>query len=336
MSTELKRVPLDFDWPLDKVWHGFINHFRDSQEECKLCQGSGYSPYAKSLHDKWYGYVEFHPKETGSTPFLPTDKAIVEEITRKVKRDDETYEFYRQEHLRFEMGLRHPLFDSDRSTPEEFEAKWGVEIDRDAVDEIVPVVMTEAIRMCNLYNGQMSHHLDDEDVKALIANGRLKDLTHDFVPGQGWTEKSPKVMPSAREVNLWSLSGFGHDGLNQHFVIEDRCKRAGKPKHCMVCEGDGYTQMEKGRKLAEAWRPTEPPEGEGYQMWETVSEGAPISPVFETPEALAEWLADNATHKGLSKEEWLSVIGAGGASVSFAIVGGEMMNGEQFVARGKA
>jgi hypothetical protein len=23
MGREIKRVPLDFDWPLDKVWHGF-------------------------------------------------------------------------------------------------------------------------------------------------------------------------------------------------------------------------------------------------------------------------------------------------------------------------
>ncbi len=35
------------------------------------------------------------------------------------------------------------------------------------------------------------------------------------------------------------------------------------------------------------------PEGTGYQMWETTSEGSPISPVFETAEALAKWLADN-------------------------------------------
>ena len=30
-----------------------------------------------------------------------------------------------------------------------------------------------------------------------------------------------------------------------------------------------------------------------YQMYETTTEGTPISPVMETPEALARWLADN-------------------------------------------
>lgn len=29
-----------------------------------------------------------------------------------------------------------------------------------------------------------------------------------------------------------------------------------------------------------------------YMMYETTSEGTPISPAFETPEALAHWLAD--------------------------------------------
>lgn len=334
MSTELKRVALDFDWPLDKVWHGFVNHFRDSQEECKLCQGSGYSPYAKSLHDKWYGYVEFHPKETGSTPFLPTDPMIVGQIGSKISRDEETYKFYREAHFQFKMGMVHPVLDSDRSTLEQFERKWDVKVSRRLVEDIPPVLMTEAIRMCNIYNGSLMHHLDDEDVETLVADGRLNQLTHDFVPGQGWTEKSPKVMPSAREVNLWGLQGFGHDSLNQHVVIEGRCKRAGKQRTCMVCDGEGYTQMEKARKLAEAWRPTEPPEGEGYQMWETVSEGAPISPVFETPEALADWLAEHVAHKGLSADQWLKVIEAKGAPVSMVMINGKMMNGEEAVAGG--
>ena len=33
-----------------------------------------------------------------------------------------------------------------------------------------------------------------------------------------------------------------------------------------------------------------PPAGDGWQLWETVSEGSPISPVFTTPEELARWM----------------------------------------------
>lgn len=54
---------------------------------------------------------------------------------------------------------------------------------------------------------------------------------------------------------------------------------------------------------------TDPPVGNGYQLWETTSEGSPISPVFATPEELAEWCEDGATVLGfekISKEEWLN------------------------------
>ena len=51
----------------------------------------------------------------------------------------------------------------------------------------------------------------------------------------------------------------------------------------------------------------EPPKGEGYQLWNTTSEGSPISPVFETLDKLCEWCEVNATTFGkfkATKEEW--------------------------------
>lgn len=48
-----------------------------------------------------------------------------------------------------------------------------------------------------------------------------------------------------------------------------------------------------------------------YMMYETVSEGTPISPAFETPEELARWLADNGASAGpfstANYEQWLRV-----------------------------
>ena len=52
----------------------------------------------------------------------------------------------------------------------------------------------------------------------------------------------------------------------------------------------------------------EPPVGDGYQLWETVSEGGPVSPVFETLEKLSEWCADNCpawAHEYFTKDEWM-------------------------------
>jgi hypothetical protein len=40
----------------------------------------------------------------------------------------------------------------------------------------------------------------------------------------------------------------------------------------------------------------EVPTGEGWQVWETVSEGAPITPVFATDEELIDWLVTEGTH----------------------------------------
>lgn len=49
-----------------------------------------------------------------------------------------------------------------------------------------------------------------------------------------------------------------------------------------------------------------------YQMYETTSEGSPISPVMETAEALAQWLADNGAsifgYSTATYETWLRII----------------------------
>lgn len=47
---------------------------------------------------------------------------------------------------------------------------------------------------------------------------------------------------------------------------------------------------EADRAAYEAWERTEPPTGEGWQMWETVTEGSPQTPVFATAEGLVDYL----------------------------------------------
>lgn len=77
----------------------------------------------------------------------------------------------------------------------------------------------------------------------------------------------------------------------------------------------GY--LDPSGNYGEDWSPTGPPSGEGFQMWETTSEGSPISPVFASPDELATWLADtNASafgRLGATKEQWLAMIGKGWA-----------------------
>lgn len=61
----------------------------------------------------------------------------------------------------------------------------------------------------------------------------------------------------------------------------------------------------------------EPEELTHIQMYETCSEGTPISPVMEKPKELARWLADNNASafgsQGASYESWLATIEQGWA-----------------------
>lgn len=70
---------------------------------------------------------------------------------------------------------------------------------------------------------------------------------------------------------------------------------------------DGYFG-EVAQKLKQL---CEVPEGEGYQLWETTSEGSPVSPVFETLDALCAWCENNATTFGsckATKEQWKQML----------------------------
>lgn len=152
-------------------------------------------------------------------------------------------------------------------------------------------IIREGHRLAGLWNGRWSHHLTQDDVNALVAAGRLMNFTHTWNPETRWQKIDPPVVPTAEQVNEWSLRGLGHDSINAMAVIRARCEREGVPFTCETCQGHGSLEVYEGQRAeAEAWEPTEPPAGDGWQLWETVSEGSPVSPVFPTAEALAQWL----------------------------------------------
>lgn len=55
MSRNLKRVPLDFDWPLNIIWKGYLNPY--SPTDCKLCGASGYNKETRRISDDWYDFA---------------------------------------------------------------------------------------------------------------------------------------------------------------------------------------------------------------------------------------------------------------------------------------
>jgi len=229
----LKHVPLDFQWPIDKVWEGYINPY--PPQECSACEGSGYNPETKQIADDFYNF-----NDTGR--------------------------------------------------------EW-----------------------CN--------DITQDEVQALVDKGRLMDFTH--VPlndeqrevvrkkmadgGNSWLPYNNGRIPTADEVNEWNRKPglHGHDAINRWILIEARAKRLGVYGKCSHCDGEGVIfKSEEHRKLYEEWEEHEPPTGEGYQLWETCSEGSPVSPVFANAEELADWCAENATifaSEKTSRENWLQM-----------------------------
>lgn len=276
MSRELRRVSLDFAWPLNKVWGGYKKPAQLEEIPCPDCSegvGVGYAPRAKYLYGLWYGYVPFHPSETGSTPFMADTPAVRACAERNI------------EHAPGYYGVGESA------------------------------VQREAQRLANLFNGSWSHHLSQDDVDALVDGGRLVDFTHTFDRVNRWQPKDPPVRPTAAEVNVWSLDGMGHDSINAHVAIEARCEREGASVTCLTCDGNGSIEAYTGQRAeADAWKWIEPPTGEGYQLWETCSEGSPVSPVFETMEELCDYAAANCSTFGrdtASADQWREMLDEG-------------------------
>lgn len=291
MGREIKRVPLDFDWPLKKTWAGFLSPERLHEKECPDCGGRGYSPHARDLHELWYGNLPFHPAMTGSRPVTAETPAVRAFAERNVAHAPDYY-----------------------GTGES-------------------AIVREGTRLAKLWNGMWQHHLSQEDVDALVANDQLRELTSHFVKGEGWVKNEPAVKPTAQQVNEWSLGGNILTGLSStdcYVAIKARCERDGYRDECATCNGHGSLEAYPGqRQEAEDWEPEQPPAGEGWQMWETVSEGSPVSPVFATPEELADWMtgpdADQFS-RASSREGALKFIKAGWAP-SFIGVGDTLMSG---------
>jgi hypothetical protein len=291
MGREIKRVALDFKWPIDKRWEGYLLPENLYPVSCPDCDGMGYSAEALVMYKQWYGNAPFQPSDTGSAPFTPETPEVRVFAERNVSRAPEYYGTG-------EFAIFH-----------------------------------EANRLATLFNGSWSHHLSQADVDALVEAGRLMDFTHTWSPEERWKAKDPAPEVTADEVNRWSVSGFGHDSINCGVVIEARCKRMGGSHTCAVCGGEGSTEAYEGQSAErEAWEPTEPPAGEGWQVWETVSEGSPISPVFADREALIRWLMSPAytwgTSRPLTREQAENFAESAWAPTAI-IVNNEVIPGDQ-------
>lgn len=282
MGRKLMRVPMDFSWPLNKVWGGYLNPYTAQNIDCPDCDGSGSAPEAKRFKDEWYGHAPFDPAAYGATPLTVDHPGVQEAARNNIKRSPEYYG----------NGER--------------------------------AIEREARRLHNLWRGQWNHHLIQADVDALVAAERLMDFTRRprtaeqeeqlKAAGGYWLPESNGYVPTADEVNAWSMRGFGHDAINQEICVRARCERHGYPVECARCGGDGgLWPTPEIKQLSEDWKEVEPPTGEGFQLWETTSEGSPTSPVFATLDELCAWCEHGATTFGSNKTsaaEWRRMLDA--------------------------
>lgn len=322
MSRHLKRVPLDFDWPLKEVWGGYLNPYYKQAGTCPDCE-NGYDrakgrldANAALFHDQWYGNVLFDPIAYGAEPLSQLADEVWSFARRNIKSAPDYYmtDAERAAILKFKQDamLGFPAHEEPLIAFPTF--------DQDAA------IAREAKRLYNLWKNQWCHHLIQADVDALIEADRLWDFTRvpvndeqrEVVRAQleagenSWLPYPNGQHPTAAKVNAWSFSSFGHDGLNRGVCIEARCKREGVPYMCVRCAGSGrvWPTPEIQRRY-ESWEREGPPTGDGYQLWEDCSEGSPVSPVFTSLDDLCTWAADHATtfaHFTATKAQWLEML----------------------------
>lgn len=174
--------------------------------------------------------------------------------------------------------------------------------------------------------------LTQGDVDYLVAEGHLRALRR-----REPTEDNPRdwewvaVPRSAEEVNAANAKAIGLGigelevgSMQIHALVTRRCEQIGAPHSCGTCDGHADVGTVEQRAAYEAWKGTEPPEGPAFQLWETTSEGSPVSPPFASLPELAEWCATGATAFGRirwSREDWLASFTAGTTDTDTMLIG---------------
>jgi hypothetical protein len=123
-------------------------------------------------------------------------------------------------------------------------------------------------------------------------------------------------------------------GLDRTSVHHDLVKLVGKSLGislaCPACNGEGFVIVDAAQyALAKTWEPYEPPVGPGWQVWESVSTGSPITPVYPTAEALIAALqAVGTRYDGrFSRKSAEAFVRAGWAPSAGAVEGGSLLDG---------
>lgn len=80
--------------------------------------------------------------------------------------------------------------------------------------------------------------ITQDEYEALVQAGRINYKVIDL------EEKELLTREEVNEQNSPGARGMGHDGINQHILIEARLKRMGLPLVCPICNGKAYNYVE--------------------------------------------------------------------------------------------
>lgn len=278
MGREVRRVPADFNWPLNKVWHGFKMPDELHSQQCYHCGGQGVNAATRVLSDSWYDQAGFVMVAYQFAPHI-TDAEIAKMV--------------------HDLGGRWTYrYGQDRNGNVAERPPWKIIGD---------------------YRG-WQHDLTQDEVQLLFDEGRFYRL------------KEKGVCPTAAEINEAYQHGMGHDAINMWICVKARAQRMGIYGHCEHCKGEGRLwRDEEHKRLNNEWESTPPPEGPAYQIWETVSEGSPVSPAFMKPEDLARWMVrnDSSVTSGTTFDGWVKFITKVGFAPSAIGVGDDIKSGVQ-------
>lgn len=168
-----------------------------------------------------------------------------------------------------------------------------------------------------------AHERLSDLVSLLMLSGEdsIKGKNHPYFDSIQKTVFGFNSIPSSDLAELTNgLSGremsfMGHDACDRWTATNKIIKAAGLSKNwgtCTTCKGhriDPSVRLKYTR-----WKEKEPPTGDGYQLWTTTNEGAPISPVFSTLKELCGYAAENCTtfaYNKTSKENWENMLNDG-------------------------
>ena len=250
MGREIRRVPVDFDWPLDKRWHGFLVPEGLHGEPCRDCN------VGETWASRWLYIL------CSQIGMLATDV-----------RDQEAG---RPMHP-WLAGNPYPAYIPG---PDLHTAGTIPRVSADILDLFVGITGRPAAEIGGLFGRTIEYDIYQAIGKA--------------AGGEEWGQ-------------------------------------------CPTCAGQGEHEKYPGQRAErEAWEPTDPPVGEGWQLWETVSEGSPISPVFPAKEGLVDWLCSPAYTWGASspmtREQAEQFVDAGWAPSGFSSPATGFIPGEQMYA----